>query len=462
MYKFISIFLILVASSVSAQVGFEPRNNSTIYCITRPGVAVKACGQLNTLADPWQVIGCSLSNGQLNLAPIACKQAFLNRYHRGALDPGESPGCTAELEGLYRQQLETICNKNPSFFPGPKSPNCKASYKEITDMKYLCGTSRITVEAKRWGVDPSGGPSGGNQGGSSGGGDGGSQDGSSGPGAPSWPPVPSGEVIVYGDSDIVFYALDSTNQEKYIKVTVVDGLDPDVYNKSQVDAKDNSLDTKINDLQGDLDKCCNTSEDCEPCNCEQGNEDPDDGGTIDSGSSNLVSNYSPFTPSPGNLVDRHKVTIPFDASRVELNLIVTHGDWDSELPSGIHGLFWLAHNCKYRSNTYGYVTTRGPRRNRLSLFSNTGLEQGKSRTSRKTIKLQPNTEYRYSFVYDGTSGRSTLVVRGGGMRQELSYDIPRELIPKGLYCIDLGLKRMHSDVPTLGWEYRDLQLIAYK
>ena len=113
----------------------------------------------------------------------------------------------------------------------------------------------------------------------------------------------------------------------------------------------------------------------------------------------------------GQLDAKRRFDFPFtpgtEFSRIKVQLEFQHGGWFPTKQDGIHPIFWLARN-RYRSNTYGLITTRGPGKALVSMLTNVNLPKGSSQRFVQNILLQPGASYLVDYVYDRANSRIEL------------------------------------------------------
>jgi hypothetical protein len=167
-------------------------------------------------------------------------------------------------------------------------------------------------------------------------------------------------------------------------------------------------------------------------------------------------------PTPG---DETKTVLaaltPGSVFRIlKLRLTVDIVGWDRDT-AGIHNFFWLYRNI-WTGNTFGYVNVRGPGSNKVSNLTNVDLPRGVVKTTRIDQALESGRTYHVDYTYDTRSGRIDTVILdsgGGVVAQMVDSASVNSIRQEGEgFFVQVGLKRVHSEVPSYGWNYRDLRL----
>ncbi|HVS15664.1 MAG TPA: hypothetical protein VMV46_17205 [Thermoanaerobaculia bacterium] len=170
-----------------------------------------------------------------------------------------------------------------------------------------------------------------------------------------------------------------------------------------------------------------------------------------------------FTPTRGNEIRTLKMVLEEGSvySAIKLRMTVDLTAWYPGDPGGIHNFFWLYRNL-WAGNTFGYVNARGPNKNKISNLTNVNLPKGVTKTTRIDGALAPNQTYIIDYTYDTRSGRiDTLFLdQTGGVVASLKDSTSANAIRQegeGFF-IQLSLEGHFSEVPSYGWNYRDLRV----
>jgi hypothetical protein len=164
---------------------------------------------------------------------------------------------------------------------------------------------------------------------------------------------------------------------------------------------------------------------------------------------------------------RRRISFPFPKGlaykKIEVEMDVFMAGWYSRIPDGIHGIFWLARN-EHRSNTFAYITARGPNRNLLISMTNVDLAPGDTSRITKNGQLQAGHTYHYAYSYDTISRKLTCVItdHDGGAQFVLQQTITLRgnlIVTEGNgFLMDIGNILTEADVPSIGWKYSNLLL----
>jgi hypothetical protein len=151
-------------------------------------------------------------------------------------------------------------------------------------------------------------------------------------------------------------------------------------------------------------------------------------------------------------------------SRLDIDMVVTHGGWFAGSPGGFHNFFWLF-DGKWAGGTWGYVNARGPGKGIVTSLHNINLPQGRRATA--NLLLQPGATYRVHYTYDGARGviETTFFDAGGAVLARMS-DVPaaKRLAfgsPEGV-SLWFGLEGHFEEVPSYGWQYKNFTLSLTK
>ena len=170
-----------------------------------------------------------------------------------------------------------------------------------------------------------------------------------------------------------------------------------------------------------------------------------------------------YVPAGGSEKLRRNYSLPpgqrFSVLRVRMT--VQHGGWDSRSPNGLHNFFWVARN-KWQSNTFAYLTVRGPNRNRVINLQNAGRAPKDDSVVRVDRALQPGQTYVIEYTYDTNTRRVTaLITTIGGTEVARLTDSAAlaSIVTEGAgFFVEWGHKREFEEVPTYGWVYQDFLL----
>jgi hypothetical protein len=148
---------------------------------------------------------------------------------------------------------------------------------------------------------------------------------------------------------------------------------------------------------------------------------------------------------------------------ITIDLDIKHGGWYSKNPDGIHPQIWWARN-EHRSNTFGYVTARGPSRNLLILMTNVDFAAGDFSRATKNAALVPGHTYHLAYRYDTHTGviSATWTDKADGTKYTITHPttVRNDVIETqgNGFVLDVGGVLVHEDVPPLGWEYSNLHI----
>lgn len=180
-------------------------------------------------------------------------------------------------------------------------------------------------------------------------------------------------------------------------------------------------------------------------------------------------------PNPNNANNNYVVfnMPPGIYQRLDLRMQFRISDWSSAKPSGIHNIFWLA--IDRHRNLLGYFNAKGPGPGgRLLIFRHgVNLVHGEKPKVAQPILLQRHVTYTVSYNYD-TAGRFILL-RLLGPNGQLVTEIRHEpnipqinLGPQNRIRIHFGNREVVAtddgipvEVPSYGWEYKNLHAIVY-
>jgi hypothetical protein len=170
-----------------------------------------------------------------------------------------------------------------------------------------------------------------------------------------------------------------------------------------------------------------------------------------------------FTPTRGNETKTLKMVLPAGSvyRTINLRMTVDLTAWSSKDSGGIHNFFWLYRNT-WASNTFGYLNVRGPNKNKISNLTNVNLPKAVTKTTRIDRALAAGQTYVIDYTYDTRSGKiETLILdRSGGAVARLTDSTSANAIRQegeGFF-IQLSLEGHFFEVPSYGWNYRDLRV----
>lgn len=181
-------------------------------------------------------------------------------------------------------------------------------------------------------------------------------------------------------------------------------------------------------------------------------------------------------PNPNNAHNNH-VTLnlpPGAYQRIHLRMQFRISDWSAAKPSGIHNIFWLAIDRRHR-DLLGYFNAKGPGPGgRLLIFRHgVNLVHGEKPRVIQPILLQRHITYTVSYNYDMAAGLVLLRLLGpnGQVVTEIRHEPNISHIPIGpnnKIWVQFGNSQMVAtedgvpvEVPSYGWEYKNLHVIVY-
>ncbi len=182
-------------------------------------------------------------------------------------------------------------------------------------------------------------------------------------------------------------------------------------------------------------------------------------------------------PSPNNAHNNH-VTLnlpPGSYQRIHLRMQFRISDWSTAKPSGIHNIFWLAIDRRHR-DLLGYFNAKGPGPGgRLLIFRHgVNLVHGEKSRVIQPILLQRQVTYTVSYNYDMAAGLVLLrlLEPNGQLVTEIRHEPNISHIPIGpnnKIWVQFGNSQVVStedgvpvEVPSYGWEYKNLHVTVYQ
>ncbi|HVS63064.1 MAG TPA: hypothetical protein VMT85_06120 [Thermoanaerobaculia bacterium] len=167
-------------------------------------------------------------------------------------------------------------------------------------------------------------------------------------------------------------------------------------------------------------------------------------------------------PTPGNETRTVMAELtPGSVYRtLKLRLTIDLVAWNRDT-GAIHNFFWLYRNG-WVGNTFGYTNVRGPGKDKVSNLTNVDLPRGLVKNVRIDQALQAGETYVADYTYDTRSGRIELLIldTSGGLVARLTDSVSTNVIRQegeGFF-VQVGLEGHFNEVPSYGWNYRDLRL----
>ena len=177
--------------------------------------------------------------------------------------------------------------------------------------------------------------------------------------------------------------------------------------------------------------------------------------------------HTPTTVRPTLTVDDIGVPVGEEYSRLEVSMSFRISDWNSRQPDGIHGLVWLPRDDeeklgdRWAGNQFCYSNLRGPNRNVFTNYHNADLPRGESRNARSTARLDLGNWHRYRYLYDIGQGLVLAKIIDGVSEVSIAdgTTIADTIKCNRKFGLQVGLEdEGHAEVPSIGWEYADLEV----
>jgi hypothetical protein len=175
------------------------------------------------------------------------------------------------------------------------------------------------------------------------------------------------------------------------------------------------------------------------------------------------------TPAVGN--ESRVLTVPVSGTlslrRLTIEWDVTPGAWAATRPEASHNMIWVHRGDRYRSNTLANVNAFGPPRSVVRSNQNIDLGAGQVTSDEEAVALQQGVTYHFRHVYDAESRTVTLTISADG--QTIATFQHAATARNGVLVVPATGLSVHfghgaprtaqsAELPTYGWEYRDLRI----
>jgi hypothetical protein len=169
-----------------------------------------------------------------------------------------------------------------------------------------------------------------------------------------------------------------------------------------------------------------------------------------------------FKPSSSEPVKRFSFAVPpGDYERIHMEMDVKHGGWNPAKRDGKHMLFWLVKNRNYYM--YGYANFQGPGKSDVLFRHGVAITHPEKIKITTPINAQQDHTYHLEYTYDTRENFLKLVVSENGNLLATINGTPNTNVidfavgDEGI--IDIGFDGSNPvEMPTYGWEYRDLRI----
>lgn len=164
--------------------------------------------------------------------------------------------------------------------------------------------------------------------------------------------------------------------------------------------------------------------------------------------------------------NKRTLTVPVTKNtefrRLYIEFDFKHGGWFPSLPDGIHNILYLTRTGGYSSHTYCFITTRGPNRNFVRNEVTVDLPRGENLKASAAVQLQPGATYHVRYIYDAETGQiETFVFEKSTGRQVagIVQNVARRVRTGNQdWQLTFSDNRVEAHVPSLGWEWSNLNL----
>lgn len=164
-----------------------------------------------------------------------------------------------------------------------------------------------------------------------------------------------------------------------------------------------------------------------------------------------------------------RIPFPLDPGvyrEIRVQMDVTFGNWWGPNTSGSHNIFWLARNRN--RDLFGYVNVRGPNNNSIFMRHGIGQPQGQKPKVSRNYAFQTGATYRFIYTYDTRQNNVKLIVQNASGQELFQLNSVPDAANVAIgnndtMLMDIGFPRNpaeaeSNDVPTYGWQYKDLEL----
>ncbi len=146
-------------------------------------------------------------------------------------------------------------------------------------------------------------------------------------------------------------------------------------------------------------------------------------------------------------------------SIVTVSVTFKHNGWFSSKPDGLHGLFWLFNGGW--DGTLGYITARGGNRNKVASMIRVG--GGGPQELRADYALQAGQTYTVNFTIDTNtrSGQTQIRTATGEVVVNINHSVQLNKIRTGpslTIWVGNPTEPCCAEVPSIGWEYSNLEI----
>ena len=170
--------------------------------------------------------------------------------------------------------------------------------------------------------------------------------------------------------------------------------------------------------------------------------------------------FAPTRSEPVKFIDAHAPAGFYSRLRVAYDIL--HGGWYPQRPHGAHNLLWIARNRRH-FDLFGYVNIFGP--GRSEIIWRHGIAQAheaKAKISAPAV-MMPGQLYRLEYIYDTNARTIDLVITNSQGQAVVDLnDRPNTQTVRvdagDPYSLGLGFYEGENpnEVPTYGWQYRNL------
>ena len=149
-------------------------------------------------------------------------------------------------------------------------------------------------------------------------------------------------------------------------------------------------------------------------------------------------------------------------SQIVIDLQLTVGGWNRRSADN-HNIFWFQRTDTWRGNVFGYLNAFGPNRNRVKNITNVDLAPGDVAPFEVEFVLQPGKTYDIRYIFDTDRAiiettftdpaTDQIVFRMVGSP---TVGTIRSKAPGFFIAFGHGADEHGPEVPTYGWQYKDI------
>ncbi len=169
-----------------------------------------------------------------------------------------------------------------------------------------------------------------------------------------------------------------------------------------------------------------------------------------------------FAPTTGTPVKRFTFAVPpGNYERIDFEMDVIHGGWNTANRDGKHMLFWLVKNRNYYM--YGYGNFEGPGKNDVLFRHGVEITHPEKIKITAPLAAQPQHTYHLKYAYDTRQNFLKLEVSENGTLLATINGTPNTNVidfaagDQGI--IDIGFDGSNpEEMPTYGWKYGNIKI----